>query len=400
MSQAGGRSYCAIPGPSVVPDEVLQAMHRASPNIYAKEVVELTESLIPDLCRVARTHGQAAIYIGNGHAAWEASLVNTLASGDRVLLPIAGLFGRSWANMAVGLGLEVDTVEIGHGAVQDLELIRAALDEDKTHKIKAVLLTHVDTSTSYLTHVKEVRDLMRGLNHPALLFSDNIASLGCDRFEMDEWGVDVMVASSQKGLMTPPGLSFVFFGEKAARAREGLVRVSPYWDWKPRTAPELFYQYFAGTAPTHHLFGLRVALDMIHDEGIEVVWNRHERLSRAIWAAVEAWGQAGSMRLGVNDVAHRSRAVTSLLMDPPQATRLRGWVETQTGVTLGIGLGMETQSDPKGDGAFRIGHMGHVNAHMVLGVLGAIEAGMAALDIAHGPSGVSAAAQVISREGR
>ncbi len=399
MIYSGGRAYVAIPGPSVVPDQVLQAMHRPAPNIYAGEVVELTESLIPDLKRVARTEGDVAIYICNGHGTWEAALANTVAPGERVLLPVTGLFGHGWARLAENLGIETQVLDFGRNATADPAQIVDVLKSDAKHEIKAILLTHVDTSTSVLTDVKAICDEIDALGHPALVMSDCIASFGCDRFEMDDWGVDVTITASQKGLMTPPGLGFVFFSPKATAARDRLARVSSYWDWKPRVAPDLFYQYFAGTAPTHHLYGLRAALDMIHEEGVEKVWDRHEKLARAIWAACEAWGQNGALRLNISDPTYRSRAVTTLKLNSPDATRLRQWVEQNTGVTLGIGLGMDTQDDPNGDGVFRIGHMGHMNAQMVMGVLGSIEAGLAALGIDHKPGGVSAAAKVLGQPG-
>jgi alanine-glyoxylate transaminase/serine-glyoxylate transaminase/serine-pyruvate transaminase len=398
MTQAGGRAYRAIPGPSIIPDEVLQAMHRAAPNIYAGEVVELTESLIPDLKRVARTDGHVAIYICNGHGTWEASLANLVAPGERVLVPVTGLFGHSWTRLAQGLGIQTQVLDFGLNAPADPALIADVLKKDVKHEIKAILLTHVDTSTSVRANVKAIHDQIQALNHPALLIADCIASLGCDRFEMDEWGVDVAVTGSQKGLMTPPGLGFVFFNEKAAAVRKKLSQVSPYWDWSARVKPDLFYQYFAGTAPTHHLYGLRAALDLIRGEGIEAVWDRHEKLANAIWAACDAWGKDGSIALNIAEPDHRSRAVTTIKMAAPDATRLRHWVEAEMGLTLGIGLGMETEADPSGDGAFRIGHMGHVNGQMIMGVLGAIEAGLSALGIAHAPGGTAAAARVLGQK--
>lgn len=399
MSLAGGRAYRAIPGPSVMPDEVLQAMHRPSPNIYGGALAELTEGILDDLKMVARTKGDAAIYICNGHGTWEAALANILAPGDKVLVPATGLFGHGWAEMARRLGADVEVIDFGTSSPVDPAKIEEALRGDKSGDIKAVLLTFVDTSSSIRNDVKAVRAAMDACDHPALLAADCIASLGCDRFEMDDWGVDITLTGSQKGLMVPPGLGFVFFSEKAARVRDGLTQVSPYWDWKPRVQPNVFYQYFCGTAPTHHLFGLRAALDMIKAEGLEAVWARHEHLAHAIWAAAEVWGQGGPLRMNIADPDLRSRAVTSLSMDPPDGSRLREWVEKEAGVTLGIGLGMETPDDPNSDRAFRIGHMGHVNGHMILGVLGAIEAALVALDIPHGPGGASAAAKVLAAGG-
>ncbi len=396
MTLSTGRPYLAIPGPSVMPDAVLQAMHRAAPNIYEGELLELTQGLIPDLARVARTNGQVAIYICNGHGAWEASLSNVLKSGDKVLVPSTGWFGHGWATMARGLGIEVELMDFGKSSPVDAERVAATLKADKSHEIKAILTTHVDTSSSIRNDIPALRDALDTTGHPALLMVDCIASMGCDRFEMDNWGVDVAVAASQKGFMVPPGLGFVFFNGKAAAKRSKLERVSAYWDWNPRTNPERFVQYFGGTAPTHHLYGLRTALDMIHDEGVEVVWARHEQLASAIWAACEKWGQGGALRLNVDDPYYRSRAVTSLSLSSPDGTRLRSWLEQNTGVTLGIGLGMANRTDPEGDGFFRFGHMGHVNAHMVLGMLASVQAGLTALEIPHGTSALEVAAAVVA----
>lgn len=397
MSLAHGRPYLAIPGPSVMPDEVLRAMHRAAPNIYEGELVALTDSLIPDLRRVARTEHAATFYIGNGHAAWEAALANVVAPGDRVLVPATGRFGHGWGDMATGLGCDVQVIDFGKRAPIDLGRVEDVLRADKEHRIKAVLASHVDTSSSVLNDIAGLRAALDAAGHPALLMADCIASFGCDRFEMDAWGVDVMVAASQKGLMVPPGLGFVFFGPRAAEARGRMERVSRYWDWVPRANPEYFFQYSGGTAPTHHLYGLRAALDMIHAEGIEAVWARHDTLARAIWAACEVWGQAGPLELNIADAAHRSRAVTALRIGAPYGTDLRQWTEHQAGVTLGIGLGMAEPGDPEWHGFFRIGHMGHVNAHMVMGALGAMQAGFMALDIPHGSGALEAAAGVMAR---
>ncbi|SLN38717.1 Soluble hydrogenase 42 kDa subunit [Roseovarius litorisediminis] len=396
MSLSNGRPYLAIPGPSVMPEAVLRAMHRAAPNIYEGELIDMTAGLVPDLARVARTDGHVAIYISNGHGAWEAALANVLSAGDRALVAATGRFAHGWSEMAQALGITTQVLDFGKHSPVDPERLESALRADKAHEIKAVMVTHVDTSTSIRNDIAATRAAMDAALHPALLMVDCIASLACDRFEMDAWGVDVMVAASQKGLMVPPGLGFVFFNDKAVSVRATKTYVSRYWDWVPRANPGYFYQYFGGTAPTHHLYGLRVALDMIHEEGIQAVWARHDHLARAIWAACEVWGQDGPLALNVTDPAHRSRAVTSLRIGAPHGSELRKWVEEKAGVTLGIGLGMAEPEDPEWHGFFRIGHMGHLNAHMVLGMLGAIEAGLTALDIAHGPGGLQAASRVIS----
>ncbi|MEH6646877.1 pyridoxal-phosphate-dependent aminotransferase family protein [Sulfitobacter sp.] len=391
-----GRGYLAIPGPSVMPDAVLQAMHRPAPNIYAGELVDMMPGLMADLKRVARTEHYASIYIGNGHAAWEAALSNVVAPGDHVLVPATGRFGHGWGDVATGLGAHAQVIDFGNASPMDLERIAQALAEDKDHRIKAVLAVHVDTSSSVLNDIKGVRDALDAAGHPALLMADCIASLGCDRFEMDDWGVDVMVTGCQKGLMVPPGCSFVFFNDRAQSVRDAMPRVSRYWDWTPRSTATEFWQYFNGTAPTHHLYGLRVALDMIHDEGIEQVWARHGVLARAVWAACDAWAEGGDLRLNISDPACRSTAVTSLRLGRNGGTRLRDWVETELGLTLGIGLGMAEPGDPARDAYFRLGHMGHVNGQMIMGLLGGMQAGMHNLGIAHGRGALDAAAEVIS----
>ncbi|WP_299691225.1 aminotransferase class V-fold PLP-dependent enzyme [uncultured Tateyamaria sp.] len=400
MSQSSiarhGRDYLAIPGPSVMPDAVLRAMHRAAPNIYEGALVEMAAGIVPDLRAVARTDGHVAMYIGNGHAAWEAALANTVAPGDLVLVPATGRFGHGWAEMAEGLGADTQVIDFGKSAPVDPARVADALRADTGHRIKAVLAVHVDTSTSIRNDIKALRDVLDEADHPALLMADCIASLGCDRFEMDGWGVDVMVTGSQKGLMVPPGMAFVFFNDKAARVRAAMPRVSRYWDWTPRANPQEFYQYWNGTAPTHHLYGLRVALDMIHAEGIEAVWQRHDVLARAIWAACDRWAEGGALAMNVADPACRSTAVTALRLPSPQGTALRRWVETHLGLTLGIGLGMAEPGDPAAGAFFRLGHMGHVNGQMVLGLLGGIEAGLTALEVPKGAGAVEAAAAVIA----
>ena len=396
MSLAHGTHYLAIPGPSVMPDAVLRAMHRPAPNIYTGELHEVVASLMPDLRAIARTRHHVAIYIANGHGAWEAALANTLSRGDRVLSLATGVFAHGWADMAEVMGVEVERIDFGRRAALDPARVEEALTADTGHTIRAVMAVQVDTATSVRNDIAALRAAIDRAGHPALLMVDCIACLACDPFEMDAWGVDVMVTGSQKGLMTPPGLGFVFFNDKADAARERADLVTRYWDWRPRVAAEEFYKLFCGTAPTHHIYGLRAALDMIKAEGLEQVWARHDRLARAVWAAVDAWGAGGPMELNIRAPELRSRAVTALRIGAPHGTALRTWVSEKAGVTLGIGLGMASEEDPRADGFFRIGHMGHVNAQMVMGALGSIGAALAALDIPHGPGALEAAAEALS----
>ncbi|MEM9392712.1 MAG: aminotransferase class V-fold PLP-dependent enzyme [Pseudomonadota bacterium] len=395
MSLANGRHYLAIPGPSVAPDRVLQAMNRPAPNIYTGPLVDMVETIVPDLKRVARSSGQVAMYIGNGHAAWEAALVNTLAPGDRILVLATGQFAKSWAVMAEAVGLEVETLSFGNRAPIDMAKVAERLRAPDAAGFRAVLAVQVDTATSVRNDIAALRLALDAADFAGLLMVDSIACLGCDDFRMDDWAVDVMVAGCQKGLMTPPGMSFVYFNDKAAAYRSELKRVSSYWDWRNRAEPDAFYQYFCGTAPTHHLYGLREALTMLlEEEGLGAALARHATLAQAVWAALDAWGQGGEIACNISDPAFRSNAVTTVRLTAPQGTALRNWVTENAGITLGIGLGMAADSDPAWHGFLRIGHMGHVNAHMVLGVLGAMDAGLKALGVPHGGGALEAASHV------
>ena len=401
MSLAFGRPYLAIPGPSVMPDRVLSAMHKASPNIYAGGLHEMVETLWPDLRRVAGTADHVAIYIGNGHATWEAANANLFSRGDKALVLATGNFGHGWARSVKAMGVEAQVLDFGTAASVDLARFEDALRADKAHALRAVLVTQVDTASTIKNDIVALRRVMDVVGHPALLAVDCIASLGCDEFRMDDWGVDVTVAASQKGLMTPPGLGFVWFSQKAMATCAKSDLRTPYWDWTPRISGGEFWQYFNGTAPTHHLFGLREALDMIAEEGLENVWARHAVLARTVWAAFDAWG-AGNPAIGLNvaDPTLRGHSVTAARLGAPDATRLRTWTEQKAGVTLGIGLGMAEPHEPAYHGFLRVAHMGHVNAHMTLGALAVMEAGMVALGIAHGSGALAAAAGVVGKAAR
>ena len=399
MSLNFGRSLLAIPGPSVIPERVLSAMHRPSPNIYEGELIDLTASLFPDLKTVARTGGQAAIYIANGHGAWEAAIRNTLNSGDKILVLTTGRFAAGWGELAESHGIELQVLDFGMQGDADPQKLEDALRADAKGEIRAVLTVQTDTASSVLNDIPSLRTAIDNAGHDALFMVDCIASLACDRFEMDAWGVDVMVAACQKGLMTPAGLAFVYFNDKAAAARK-IAAPGFYWDWVPRTQPEVFYQQFAGTAPTHHLYGLREALDiLVNEEGIAAAWARHVTISAAYWAAIDAWGSEGSLLHNIEDRSKRTVAVSTLRTAEGEGTRIRQWCEHKAGVTLGIGLGFGAPGSPEWDRHFRIGHMGHQNVPMVMGVIGAIDTAMKALDIPHGDGAMEAATRVLSQHG-
>ncbi|SIS52806.1 pyridoxal-phosphate-dependent aminotransferase family protein [Phaeovulum vinaykumarii] len=406
MSLAYGRPYLAIPGPSTMPDRVLAAMHRPAPNIYAGEIVDMLAGIKPDLRRVARTTQNVAIYIANGHGTWEAANANLFSRGDRALVLATGRFGLGWAESARAMGVDVEVIDFGLSHPADPARLEAALRADTDRRIRAVLVSHVDTATSIRNDIPALRAAMDAAGHPALLAVDAIASLGCDVMEMDLWGVDVLVSASQKGLMVPPGLGFLWISDRALAACHGSDLRTPYWDWERRVGAAEFWQNFCGTAPTHHLFGLRESLTMILDEeGIEAVWARHARLSAAVWAAFETWGIAGAgagcdIALNVADRRYRAASVTAARIGGGGAERLRAWCEAEAGVTLGIGLGMAEPRSPAFGDFLRVAHMGHVSAHMTLGVLSVMEAGLQALGITHGAGGLAAAAAEIARGGQ
>ena len=386
MTVASGREFLSIPGPTTVPDRVLNAMHRPAIDIYSGALVNVTATCLEDLRRVFRTrHGRTYIYAANGHGAWEAALANVLSRGDRVLVLQSGRFAVSWGEMAAALGVEVETLRRSGRRAVDPAAVEARLRDDAAGAIKAVLVVQVDTASGVVNDIAAIRGAIDAAGHGALLMVDAIASLATMPFEMDAWGVDVAVAGSQKGLMTPPGLGFVAAGERALAAHRGAGLRTRYWDWTEREG-ELHYQKYCGTPPEHLLFGLREALDMLFEEGLENVFRRHRLLAEATRRAVGVWAGGGALEFNVVEPAERADSVTTVLMaDGRDPELLREHCARTCGVVLGTGIG-----DLSGR-AFRIAHMGHLNAPMMLGTLGAVEVSLAALGIAHGRGGVQAA---------
>ena len=395
MLLSRGRIHSAVPGPSIIPDRVLLSMSKQAPNIYGKEVVEITESILKDLSSFAKTSGETVIYIANGHGAWEASIANLFEKKDKILVIATGEFGKGWANLAIKMGLEVEVLDFGPEETINFNKLEAALRSDKSHKIKGLVTVQADTASSVLNDLKAIRVVMDSCNHPALFLVDCIASFACDRLEMDDWGIDLAVTACQKGLMTPPGLSYCFVGEKAYLRSMETKLLSPYWDWKPRMNPKVFYERFYGTAPTHLLFAQRAALDMILEEGRQNIFKRHKIFAKAVWSAINHWGEAGSVVLNIKSSQHRSSAVTTVRADGYDLTKLRNWLKINGGLELGPGLGFESNRYMNGACVFRIAHMGHMNPNMLLGLLSTIEMGFLACNIPHNPGASSVAAQRI-----
>jgi len=380
-----GRHFLAIPGPTVIPERVSRAMNRPMVNIYEGPLIELTHSLFPDLKKIAKTDGDCLMYICNGHGAWDAALFNTISPGDKVLVLESGRFAPGWGMLAEQMGAVVETIACPPRKGVDPATVEARLREDTAHEIKAILVVQIDTATGVWNDIEAIGKAIKAVNHPALYMVDCIACFGCVPFEMDAWGVDVTVAACQKGLMTPPGLGFVLANDKAMARRHENGCLSGYWDWLPRAKPDMYYKLFCGTAPVNHLFGLREALDMMAEEGLDAIYARHNRLARGVRAAVERWGESGPLELNITDRAARSDAVTTILTGDIDAQALRHLCEDELSVTLGLGIGLDFH------GAFRIGHMGHVNEPMILGVLGTVELALSKMQVPFTPGGVDAA---------
>jgi alanine-glyoxylate transaminase/serine-glyoxylate transaminase/serine-pyruvate transaminase len=388
-SLSAGRELLAIPGPSTLPDVVAQAMARPSADIYSAELEGVTDSLIRDLAAVARTRGPAFVHVANGHGGWEAALANTLSSGDRVLVLESGRFAVGWGEMAEAMGVAVEILNAPPGRAVDPEAVERRLRADAAGAIRAVLVVQVDTASSVKNDVAAIRRAIDLAGHSALYMVDVIASLGCMPFEMDAWGVDVAVGGSQKGLMAPPGLAFCWAGPRAmeAHARAGLR--TRYWDWTLRLERP-HYRKYCGTPPTHLLFAQRAALDLLLAEGLERAWARHAALAGAARAAVEAWSAAGALGFAATAPAERADSVTTVLTPGLDADAFRAFCRERLGLVLGVGLG------PYEGRAFRIGHMGWLNAPMMMGALGAAEAGLRAQGARLGPGALDAAAAAIA----
>jgi alanine-glyoxylate transaminase/serine-glyoxylate transaminase/serine-pyruvate transaminase len=384
MTVRAGREFLAIPGPTNMPDEVLRAMHRPALDIYSDQMINLTDSLLKDLSKLFSTKGKSYIYIANGHGAWEAVLSNVLSRGDKVLVLESGRFAIGWGNAASAMGAEVEVLKGDWRRAIRPEEVAARLAADKEHSIKAILCVQVDTASGAYNDIEAIGKAVKASGHPALFIVDTVASLGCMPFEMDKWGIDVAMSGSQKGLMTPPGLGFVAANERAQAVHKKADMRTPYWDWTEREGAE-HYRKYAGTAPIHLLFALRQAIDMLIEEGLDNVFERHRLLAEAVRRAVAVWAEGQVLGFNITDATERSNTVTTVLMsgdhDP---AALHRYCKEKCGVVLGVGIG-----DLQGQ-AFRIAHMGHVNAPMILGTLGVIEVGLNALNIPHGKGGTDA----------
>ena len=382
MTYASGRHFLQIPGPTNVPERVLRAIDRATIDHRGPEFQRLGQEVLAGLKQVFQTRSPVILFPASGTGAWEAALVNTLSPGDRVLMCETGHFATLWQNMAKRLGVQPEFIpgDWRHGA--DAAAIEAKLGEDNAHSIKAVCVVHNETSTGVVSRIPDVRAAIDRARHPALLMVDTISSLASIEYKHDEWGVDVTVGGSQKGLMLPPGLSFNAVSDKALAASKQAKLPRSYWSWEEMLGPNKS-GFFPYTPATNLLYGLREALRMlIEEEGLQNVFARHDRHADATRRAVRAWG----LEILCANPAEYSSALTAVLMPPGHSEiAFRKVVLEHFNMSLGSGLGKIT------DKVFRIGHLGDFNDLTLLGTLAGVEMGLQLAGVPHRKGGVAAA---------
>ncbi len=385
-----GRHFLQIPGPTNVPDRILRAIDRPTIDHRGPEFQALGKEVLEGIKRVFKTRNPVIIYPASGTGAWEAALVNTLSPGDKVLMVETGHFATLWQKMAKKLGLDVEFIagDWRHGA--DPAAVQARLAEDKTHAIKAVCVVHNETSTGVTSRIPLVRKAIDNAKHPALFLVDTISSLASIDYRHDEWGVDVTVGGSQKGLMLPPGLSFNALSDKALAAAKSAKLTRSFWDWQEMLAPNA-NGFFPYTPATNLLYGLREAIHMLEEEGLANVFARHDRHAEATRRAVRAWG----LEILCLDPEEYSSSLTTIVMPAGHdADKYRGVVLKHFDMSLGQGL---TKLSGK---VFRIGHLGDFNDLMLLGTLAGCEMGLELAGVPHQKGGVGAAMDYLTQEAR
>jgi alanine-glyoxylate transaminase/serine-glyoxylate transaminase/serine-pyruvate transaminase len=382
----GGRHFLQIPGPTNVPDRVLRAMDNPTMDHRGPDFGVFGLQVLGNVRRIFKTEHPVIIYPASGTGAWEAALVNTLSPGDTVLMCRTGWFAHLWREMAERLGLVAQFIETDWRRGADVDAIGAALAADTSHKIKAVAVVHNETSTGCTSLVAEVRAAIDAAGHPALLLVDTISGLASIDYRHDEWGVDVTVAGSQKGLMLPPGLSFNAIGPKALAASKTAKLARSYWDWGPMLVANET-GYFPSTPATNLLYGLDDAMKMLFEEGLDNVFARHDRHAEATRRAVRSWG----LEVQCADPRHYSSALTAVRMpEGHSADGLRATILEKFNMSLGNGLGQLK------DRVFRIGHLGELSDLALIGTIGGVEMGLRAAGVPHSPGGTQAAIDCLS----
>ncbi len=386
QSRPAGRHFLQIPGPTNVPDRVLRAIDNATIDHRGPEFGRMGHEVLTNLKAVFQTKAPVIIYPASGTGAWEAALTNTLSPGDTVLMCRTGWFATLWKEMAERLQLNPVFVDTDWRRGADVAALGAALADDKAHRIKAVCVVHNETSTGCTSRIDEVRAAIDAARHPALLLVDTISSLASIDYRHDEWGVDVTVAGSQKGLMLPPGLSFNAVSEKALKAAETAKLPRSYWDWRPMLEANKT-GYFPYTPGTNLLFGLNEAVKMLLDEGLPNVFARHDRHAEATRRAVRTWG----LEIQCAEPAHYSSSLTAVrLPEGHSADGLRATILEKYNMSLGNGLGILK------DQVFRIGHLGDFGDLQLIGTLGGVEMGLRVAGVPHNQGGVQAAVNFLS----
>jgi alanine-glyoxylate transaminase/serine-glyoxylate transaminase/serine-pyruvate transaminase len=381
MAYREGRHFLQIPGPTNVPDRILRAMAAPTMDHRGPDFARLAGEALEGLKAVFGTRSPVIAYPGSGTGAWEAALVNTLSPGDRVLMFETGHFATLWHELAGRLGLDVEFVQGDWRAGVDPAAVESHLAEDKSHQIKAIAVIHNETSTGVTSRVGDIRKAIDAAGHPALLLVDTISSLASIDYRHDEWGVDVTVGCSQKGLMLPPGLGFNAVSDKALAASKSALLARSYWDWAPMLASNAA-GFFPYTPATNLLYGLREALAMLEDEGLENVFARHDRHAGATRAAVRAWG----LEVFCANPREYSSALTAVVMpEGHDADAFREAVLERFNMSLGTGLGRL-----KGR-IFRIGHLGDLNDLSLMGTLAGVEMGLGLAGVPHRTGGLAAA---------
>ena len=388
MKHQSGRHFLQIPGPTNVPERVLRAIDHATVDHRGPEFQEMSKEVLAGLKHVFKTKSPVVIFPASGTGAWEAALVNTLSPGDKVLMVETGHFATLWHTMANKLGLAPEFIkgDWRHGA--DPAAVEARLADDRKHEIKAVCVVHNETSTGVVSRIGEVRKAIDRAQHPALYMVDTISSLASIDYRHDEWGVDVTVAGSQKGLMLPPGLSFNAASDKALAASKSAQLPRSYWNWEDMIASNKD-GWFPYTPATNLLYGLRVALMMLLEEqGLENVFKRHDRHAEATRRAVRAWG----LEILCANPAEYSSSLTAVLMPEGHSEiAFRQVVLNHFNLSLGSGL------TKLRDKVFRIGHLGDFNDLMLCGTLSGIEMGLELARVPHKKGGVDAAMDYLAR---
>jgi len=386
MSRAG-RHFLQIPGPTNVPDRVLRAMDNPTMDHRGPDFAALGKKALDGMKRIVKTEaGQVVIYPASGTGAWEAALVNTLSPGDKLVMFETGHFAWLWEKLARRIGLAPEVIGNDWRRAADPNAIEAALRADSAHKIKAVCVVQNETSTGCSTRIAEIRAAIDAAGHPALLLVDTISSLASIDMRMDDWGVDVIVAGSQKGLMLPPGLSFNAISPKALEAHKTAGLQCAYWDWSDMIGPNA-NGYFPYTPATNLLYGLVEAIDMLEEEGLANVFARHDRHAEATRRAVQAWG----LEVLCVEPRHYSSSLTAVLMpENHSADALRAVVLENFDMSLGSGLSKVA------DKVFRIGHLGDFNDLMLMGTLSGVEMGLGLTGVPHQRGGVDAAIRYLS----